>query len=267
MNDGPDRPNRLRNASDPDGGVESLASQALSVLASKRASSASLLSERFLNELQAAAVSIEPGRRQAVIKAMLDARIRREDIADFYIPEVARRMGVAWCEDGMGFAEVTIGSARLQGLLREIGAAWFDDNRSDPQAPGLMIIVQADEAHTLGAMVLASQLRRMGASVRLVTGRSESDVLRAVAEGEFDAILISASQSERLASLRKFVDKVRKACTRATPIVVGGSVVTRDADVKTQAGADFATTDPREALRSCGLNIASPGARKRATSD
>jgi methylmalonyl-CoA mutase cobalamin-binding subunit len=247
--------------------VETLASRALGVLASKRNSAASLLSERFLDALSVAVRSEDPGHRHAVVRDMIDARIRPEDIADFYIPEVARRLGAAWCEDGLSFADVTIGTARLQGLLKEIGAAWAGDMQLDPDAPGLLVVVLADEFHTLGAMVLCGQLARLGASAKLAMGHSESDLLRTVAAGQFDAILISAAQGERLATLRKLVEKIRAASVRPTPVVIGGSVVTRVIDIKTKIGADHATTDPREALRACGLRISVPGARRRATSE
>ena len=267
MTDSIDRAARARPTGDSGSTVETLASRALGVLASKRISAASLLSERFLDDLSAAVRSPGSERRRAVVRDMLDARIRPEDIADFYIPEVARRLGAAWCEDGVSFADVTIGVARLQGLLKEIGAAWLDEARLDAEAPGLLVVVLADEFHTLGAMVLCGQLARMGVSVKLAMGHGESELLRIVAAGNFDAILISAAQGERLATLRKLVEKIRAASVRPTPVVVGGSVVTRVTDIKTQTGADHATTDPREALRACGLRISVPGARRRATSE
>ncbi len=266
MTDGPDRAMRARSGADG-GTVETLASRALGVLASKRISAASLLSERFLDELEEAVRSVEGGRRKAIVRAMTDAGIRPEDIVDFYIPEVARRMGERWCSDGLSFADVTIGSARLQGLLREIAGNWFEHRDTDADAPCVMIVVLTDEYHTLGSMVLASQLQRVGVSVKLMVGQSESQVLRSVAEGHFDAILISAAVGERLATLRKLVEKIRTNSSRATPIVIGGSIVTREAELKTKTGADHATTDPREALRSCGLRISHPGARRRATSE
>jgi MerR family transcriptional regulator, light-induced transcriptional regulator len=267
MTDGTDRSIRTRNAVDVGATVETLASRALGVLASKRITAASLLSERFLDDLGCAVRSLDGGQREAVVRDMLDARIRREDIADFYIPEVARRLGADWCEDGLSFADVTIGVARLQSLLREVGAGWFSDPGLDPEAPGLLVVVLADEFHTLGAMVLCGQLARLGVSVKLAVGQAESDVLRIVASGQFDAIFISASQDERVASLRKLVEKIRAASRRPTPVVIGGSVVTRVTDIKSKTGADHATTDPREALRACGLKASVTGARSRATSE
>jgi MerR family transcriptional regulator, light-induced transcriptional regulator len=267
MTDSSDRATRNRSSPDAGSTVETLASRALGVLASKRISAASLLSERFLEELSAAVRGADGMQSRAIVRDMMDARIRAEDIADFYIPEVARRLGAAWCEDGLSFADVTIGSARLQGLLKDIGSHWTDDRRLDPDAPAVLVVVLADEFHTLGAMVLCGQLARMDVSVKLAMGHAESDLLRIVASGHFDAILISAAQGERLAMLRKLIEKIRAASVRPTPVVIGGSVVTRVTDIKTQTGADHATTDPKEALRACGLKISVPGARPRATSE
>jgi MerR family transcriptional regulator, light-induced transcriptional regulator len=247
--------------------LESLASRALDLIASKRVSSASLLSERLIEDLEGAVCSSDPGRRWTVVGDMLDSGIRREDIADFYVPEVARRLGAAWCEDTASFADVTIGSARLQGLLREIGADWFSDARLDACAPCLLVVVLADEYHTLGAMVLGAQLGRLGVSVKLVMGRNDADLLEVVATGQFDAIFISVSQEAQISALGRLVKKIRTASLRATPIVIGGSVVTRVTDVKTKTGADHATTDTREALRACGLTISASGARRRVTSE
>jgi len=253
---------------DEDGGtLETLASRALGTIASRRMSAASLLSEKFVSDLDAAARSIESDRRRAVVAAMRDAGIGREDIVDFYIPEVARRMGVEWCEDGMSFADVTIGVARLQGLLREIGSDWLDGAGLTRESPGVAVVVTADEFHTLGSMVLCSQLARLGVSVRLVVGRSQEEVLGGVADGHFDAIFISAASGRRLATLRKLVENIREASDRPTPIIIGGPIVAREDDVKTKTGADHVTTDPTEALAACGLKISHSGARRRATSE
>jgi MerR family transcriptional regulator, light-induced transcriptional regulator len=267
MTDSTDRVTRGRNGGDVGASVETLASRALGVLASKRTSAASLLSERFLDALARAVLGPDDQDYRAVVRDMIAARIRPEDITDFYIPEVARRLGAAWCEDGVSFADVTIGTARLQGLLKEVGGRWADHMRLEPDAPGLLVIVMADEYHTLGAMVLCGQLARMGVSVKLAMGQAESDLLAVVAGGQFDAILISAAQGERLAPLRKLVEKIRAAAVRPVPVVIGGSVVTRVTDIKTQTGADHATTDPREALRACGLKSSVCSARRIAISE
>lgn len=267
MTDSTERSLEARSPAASGAPVETLASRALGVMASKRVSAASLLSEHFVDALGDAVRTGDGRARADVVRDMIAARIRPEDIADFYIPEVARRLGAAWCEDGLSFAEVTIGVARLQGLLREIGRDWFRDAHVEPDAAGVLVIVLDDEFHTLGAMVTCAKLGRMGISVRLLMGRNESDVPDVVAAGQFDAVFISAAQGNRVETLRKLVEKIRVSAHRPTPVVIGGSIVTRVADIKTRTGADHATTDAREALRACGLRISARGGGRRVASE
>ncbi len=247
--------------------AETLASRALARLAARRGHPAALLSERLVENLAAAVCHADPERRAAVVADMRASGIRREDIADFYVPEVARRLGAAWCEDRTSFAEVTVGTARLQGLLREIGADWFRDAGASRDAACVLVAVRADEYHTLGALVLAAQLGRLGASVRLVMGRNDAQIVDVVASAQFDAIFLSASQATQLAPVGRLVKRIRTVSQRAAPVVLGGSVVTRVTDVKAQTGADHATTDARDALRACGLAASASGARPRVTSE
>ena len=247
--------------------ADTLASRALGATASKRVAAPSLLSERLLHDLAEAVRDGDGSGRAEVVREMLASGLRREDIADFYIPEVARRLGAAWCDDRASFADVSIGVARLQGLVRMIGPDWFSDAHLDPDAPCILAVVFAGESHTLGATLLGAQLGRLGMSVKIVMDRNEARVLDVVARGKFDAVFLSVSQELQLAAVKVLVKKIRAVAVKATPVVLGGSVVTRVTDAKTQTGADHATTDAREALRACGLTISTPGARRRTTSE
>jgi len=60
--------------------------------------------------------------------AALRADLRRARVAaallvESYIPAVARRLGAEWESDRRSFAEVSLGTARLQGMLREVSAS------------------------------------------------------------------------------------------------------------------------------------------------
>lgn len=244
---------------------DTLASRALGLIASNRAGRPSLLSERLVDDLRRSVRSGDGSGRSDVVRDMLGAGLRREDIADFYIPEVARRLGAEWSEDTVSFAEVTIGVARLQGLLRTIGSDWFSDADLDPEAPCVLVVVPPDEFHTLGPTLFSAQLCRLGISVKLVMGRNEAQVVDVVGKGQFDAVFVSASQATQLATVGRLVKKIRAAAAQAVPIGLGGSVVTRVSDARAKTGADHAATDTRDALRACGL--AAPGARRRAVAE
>ncbi len=186
---------------------------------------------------------------------MRAAGIPWEDFADLYIPEAARRLGALWCEDELGFADVTIGTARLQAMLRDTLPDPEARNVASAFAPGVLVAVRRDDYHTLGAMVAAARLRRAGVSVRLSLGQPDAEIVRLLARGAHDALFLSASCSRTLDSLRDLIEKVRTGAGRSVPVVVGGTILLSDGDVRARTGADFALTDPLEALRLCGLRV------------
>jgi|AntAceMinimDraft_5_1070358.scaffolds.fasta_scaffold57524_1 methanogenic corrinoid protein MtbC1 len=236
-----------------DRSVGSLASQALSVLVSRRIAKPGELSERFIVALSRAACSSDPSARDQVVREMLSARINRFEIADGYIPEVARRMGEAWCDDGMSFAEVTIGVARLQALLRDLTENWSVESRMYDDGLNIVVLMLADDFHTLGPMLVTSQLRRMGASVRLLLGRPLPEIKTTVREQSFDMVLVSVAHVAKLATTGELVKIIRNNMLTPAPIVVGGPAIDFDDDAKAVTGADHVSNDVKEALTLCGL--------------
>lgn len=215
------------------------------------------LDQGFLREMRDAALGADRGAGAVVIQRALDAGVARDDIADLYIPELARDMGIAWCEDNLSFAAVTIGVSRLQAMLRDLGPEWIGDQSTNPSSPTIMLIVGQDAQHTLGAMVLSGQLRRKGLSVRLMLGMPMGEIADRLAMTSYDAVFISSSRGETLESLRRIVDVVRKSTKKPLPVVIGGTVLETETayDVAALTGADFATSLPSDALELCGLTI------------
>ena len=258
MADGPDRL-RTGRSDKPAELVESLANEALRTLARRRFAGPSVVSEDYVGRLHDAVVDGEDDRRYDLIKEMQADGISVENIIDEYIPSVARRLGAEWCEDDLGFAAVTVGMSRLQGLLHELSRLVSPEAQRSSDV-GLAVIVIADEFHTLGALILTSQLRRLGFSVKLIVGARGDAVVQDVAEGQFDAVLISASHSETLVELEKFIKTLRRELEPGTPIIVGGPILDNCEDVAGATGAHFATSDVVEALRVCQLKT-SPAER------
>ncbi|WP_299304762.1 B12-binding domain-containing protein [uncultured Litoreibacter sp.] len=210
--------------------------------------------ELFASELYNA-VS-DPDRTQiGIVKdKMLQAGISTYDMADNYIPHVARRLGEAWCADNIDFAVTTIGSARLQGLLRSLGPEWCaDDSCTAASAPKCLVVVPEGAQHTLGATILAGQLRRAGISVSLEVGIDLAQLEGILTYSKVEAVMVSASSRESLEVIRQIVRKVR-ATGRDVPVIVGGNVLSQNEDVARVTGADFATSSVLEAIGFCGFN-------------
>lgn len=250
MTDGPERSAGERRQSGG-GAVTSLASQALSVLATRQLSKDERREEALLARIEAAVLDRDPNRRIVVLAEIRKASIPDAWVAEVLIPKVARRLGEDWCEDSRSFAEVTIGSARLQAMVRDLDPP---DARDAPdEAPLLAVVVPENEFHTLGVLTLTGQLRRLGFAVKLFLGADEADVAEALSVETFDAVFVSASECERTAGLSRLVGIIRRAAGPATPIIVGGSAITRGMADTGRIGADCYTSDVFEALSVCGL--------------
>lgn len=261
MIDGSDHNRDIQSESELGSVDDSLAMRALKVLAAKRAVRSSTISEHFILDLIRAVKDVGRGDPRRIVEDMLETRVSPEDVVDFYIPEVARRLGLAWCEDGISFADVTVGTARLQGMVHALEESWFPESHLQLDIPGLLVVVMPDEFHTLGAAVLGLQLRRMGASAKVMIGHDSREIMDTISQGEFGGVFVSVAQELSLQKVRTLLVQARTELLKVPPFVLGGSVVSRVADSAVKAGTDFATADPKEALRLCGLTISDSAAQ------
>ncbi|MEL6690047.1 MAG: cobalamin B12-binding domain-containing protein [Pseudomonadota bacterium] len=236
---------------DGQGNVEVFASQVLSVVAANSLAAGNASRQDLVDELIEAVRSFDNAPREAILKRFREAGISHAAIIDRYLPAAARKLGAEWCEDSMSFADVTIGSARLQAILRDLRAPQV----TDPSSPSALIVVPPDAYHTLGATVVADQLRRLGIAPQMAMGLKPLDLAELVESHDFNAVLISAASSQRLETVRELVNCVRKASRAPVPIIVGGTVTDKDTDIKTLTGADYVSNNPEEALKACGLMI------------
>jgi methylmalonyl-CoA mutase cobalamin-binding domain/chain len=252
MADNLDRPDRRRKGADSRQ-LDTLATRALTVVAAQSKSGIQTVQPDLFDALLAALRDFDPQARLDVVQKLYQSGIGPDAIVDLYIPEAARHLGAAWCEDQMSFADVTIGSARLQGMLRDVGDAMTVPHLLS--GPSILVVVPYASYHTLGGSVLTQQLRRQGYSVVLAIGQTDDEVLQIVSDKDFDMILISASGAERLDLIAQMIKNIRNIADIAPPIVLGGTILEQETDVKALSGADFITMDPKEAIRLCGLTI------------
>jgi len=210
---------------------------------------------RYLDEMQAALTQPNPKNITQLLGAMRRAGIRDADIADFYIPVVARRLGEAWVNDVMQFTQVTVGMANLHTMLRTLDSSWCMPERAPFGTMGeICIIVPQGVQHSLGASILAGQMRRAGYDVRLGTDLNLDEIARFVSSPATMGVMVSGSLWEPLDFLRSVVKKVREGNPWA-PILVGGNILERDCDLCAVIGADHATNDWQTALSFCAQRV------------
>lgn len=250
----------LDTAVSPLPGVGSVARQVLSVLSSELRliypDMPPRALVRYLDQMQAALAQPDTDTITQLLNGMRRAGIRDADIADFYIPVVARRLGEAWVTDQMEFTQVTVGMANLHTMLRTLDSSWCMPERAPFGTLGeICIIVPQGVQHSLGANILAGQMRRAGYDVLLGNDLRLDEVAKFVSSPATMGVMLSASLWEPLDFLRSVVKKVREG-NPWVPILVGGNVLDRDCDVSALIGADHATNDWQTALSFCADRVA-----------
>lgn len=198
--------------------------------------------------------------------AMLDElrghRLSVDAVVDLYVPTAARLLGDMWKRDDIDFATVTVGALRLQSLLSCASVESLDYIRPVEDALAMLVVVPLGEDHSLGAFVLAAQLRRLGARVDMSFCETRPDLVSRFLSAAPDMVLFSASCRGTLATVSRLVLDFCNVSADVPPIVVGGCLNEADDVAKDISGADLVTRDARDAVSlASSRRKVSPGRR------
>ncbi len=203
-------------------------------------------------------------RHQAISRMRRDG-IATSEIIDYIIPELARVLGQRWADDDLSFVDVAIGSARLQEAVRALvarelsqGFDTLDTETAGPngiQTQRVLMVIPRSEDHTLGVFVAADQFRRFGYHVDIAVDQHPKQIATAIAQRHYSMVGLTIAGRRSLASTKDLVDIIRSNATQSLPIVLGGSLVETEQDLKTATGVDHVVKNVRDALDICGLDI------------
>jgi MerR family transcriptional regulator, light-induced transcriptional regulator len=229
-------------------GLSVLARSIVARLAARDAAFARVVDPDMVASIARAVATPDLAVFEALRPDLRRARISDIDLVDGYFPEVARFLGCAWADDRSPFTEVTIGVARMQAILRQVGRDWTSNVEAGPQGRTVLMVLPDGEQHSFGAMVLTGQMRRQGISVRLEIGSPPGLLRQIVRQQRFDCAMVSIACEEKLDHCRKVVDSLREGTGGRLHVAVGGVVLDRPVDVAGATGADIVTNDPAEAM-------------------
>lgn len=236
--------------------LSALARTVAARLAARGARPARLVDCDLVLAMARAVASVDPALYEALRPEFRRARISDTDLVDIYFPAVARHLGCDWAEDRSGWAEVTIGMARLQSLVHQIRQDWERAVAIDGAT--VLLVLPEGEQHGFGVQVLAGQLRRQGVSVHLQIGARPGDLRNLVQGRHYDCAMVSVGCEDKLETCRKIVKSLKDGSKGQLWVAVGGAVLERVADVQLLTGADIATSDPVEALAGARLDAVGP---------
>jgi len=155
----------------------------------------------------------------------------------------ARTLGELWNEDRCSFVEVTVGTARLQGILHRLAPHFMLDAVPGLSPPHLLLAPTPGEQHTFGLQMVAEFFRRDGWMVHGGVVPTMSGICHAVAQNWFDVVGLSLSSESLIDTCAELIRQVRG--TSINPelrIIVGGYLPTHRQDVASYVAADAAPT-------------------------
>jgi methanogenic corrinoid protein MtbC1 len=171
-----------------------------------------------------------------------------ETICGALLGPTARRLGVMWEDDEIGFTAVTTAVWRLQQILRAIAPGYTESLARRVQPRHILLVPVVGEQHFLGLAVVAAHFRMEGWTVR-TESLASNDELAALVRGDwFDVIGFSAGSHSRLDQLKVSIAQARRASRNLKlGVMVGGPVFLAQPDLVAAVGADATAADGPEA--------------------
>lgn len=192
-----------------------------------------------------------------VLSEVARLRLTRDDLIVHCVPMAARQLGQRWTTSELTFAAVSIGSARLFGLVRAGSTEW---SRVSPLETGLsfLLCTLSTEDHIIGSSVLAYQLRQAGHSVRSISRAGPDEIVERLDVGCFDGLLFSCATLGSLETVRKAVKHIRRTACLQPVFVLGGAVLHEADGLKEKTGVDLVTNDMHAAVGRVSVGVSRP---------
>ena len=180
--------------------------------------------DKLVDGLASLAAAQQRRRAMDLLIAVLDSGWPLRSVYLELLQPAARRLGDYWIGERCDFVEVSLGTAFLQRLMRELSTL---HGNIDP-VPGhhhrILLLPAPGEQHIFGISMLGEFFRNAGWDVCGGPRIEESEVLQLVRQEQFDVIGYSAATERVLGPLAAQIDLVRRnARAEHFKILAGGN--------------------------------------------
>lgn len=204
-------------------------------------------------------ISLEADELLSRVEAFIARGVPVESIFIDLLAPSARKLGQFWEDDDCDFVDVTMGLWRLQEVMREVAmrVPAFTQPLCEPRTA--LFSPLPGEQHSFGALMVEELFSRAGwASEALIEPRRQ-ELLRVVAERNFDLLGLTVSCECPSRALSDLITSVRAVSKNpALQILIGGRVVNANPGLAIEVGADGTAPDARSALALAERKIPGP---------
>lgn len=234
--------------------VIALARQALSKVARRDDLSIGTTKAEHVSAFCAALISPDESAYTQILAKIGASGVGQRELMDVYVPFAAEMLGADWADDYLGFAEVSVGSSRLNDIIRSAALTDYDyRGTAIPLGHRALMIVPAEEQHSLGAFIAANQFRKHGLRVHMSIAHSAEEISALIDEERYSMIGISAGSHKLVDPIQKLVELMREWNRDIGPVILGGAITRQNLDVADSTGVDLVSSNPREVMKFCGF--------------
>ncbi|WP_223421679.1 cobalamin B12-binding domain-containing protein [Tateyamaria pelophila] len=239
-----------------------LASQVLKFLSERQNVGATGARSVVLDYLVRATLSPKWFDPVQVMHELRGYRLTVDTVIDLYIPQTAVCLGELWVTSDIDFAEVTVGSLRLQSLLIEASVdATCRSAANAAEVLSALVVVPEGEQHFLGATVAGGQLRRLGCDASVAFCESSKEIEERIKFDQPDMVLFSCARGAPLEYVARTVDKVRALATAPPVLALGGPIKGDLGGIKEYTDVDLVTNFVKDVVSFCAKRQKALGGR------
>jgi len=168
-----------------------------------------------------------------------------------FLETVARLLGQKWVDDDCDFIDVTIGTARLQEIIRALSFE-FRSPQGSSRLPLAVLVAPVGEQHTLMLHLLGLLFDSMGWSSRILEGEDGRGSRLKSAVEQADIVCIGWSNLRLKDEFTSLVKTIRlQRPTARPPIIAGGIAALDSVDFLVSLGIDCLCDSVYSATRIC----------------
>ncbi|WP_133065508.1 cobalamin B12-binding domain-containing protein [Niveispirillum lacus] len=197
---------------------------------------------------------VQPGMRAAALLELMRRAIpvsQPDIVFVLFIEAAARQLGRKWIDDDCDFVDITIGTARLQEIIRLLSFQ-FRGRTARTWVPFVVLLTPVGEQHTLAQHILGLLFDAMGWSSQILEGKDLQGAGLKSAVRRADMICIGWSTQRLKQEFADLVGLIRSAAPASrTPIVAGGSAALEFVDFLVALGIDCICDSVYSASRIC----------------
>lgn len=186
----------------------------------------------------------------AFAQQLVERGTTAEELYEGLFAASARELGEMWCSDDCSFYDVTLGTGRIQRLVREFSHQFLSEYQYPGSAGRVLLSCASDEQHSLGTAILAEFFIKDGWDVHIGPGLGSETLLDRVRENQYHLLGFSVSVSSRISRLQQDIRRARQVSrNRDIKVLVGGALITSDPSLTERIGADGFAVDARTAVQ------------------